>query len=269
MSQRENPFGSMQKGVRRLLGSLERVFARPEMPAVQRRQRASIGLGLAIITPALGVICILDWIAGRHDEAWRMTALVSLLALTLMLLPRWPRPLDIMRFILLLTMSLMALEMAVGANDGTTFVWFFVLPLGIFYLMGEREGALWILAIWVLAAWLFFGRFGSLIYEPSQGVLFMIIYGVLALLGHGLEATRRRVHERLEADKAALEATLADARALSGLLPICAECKRIRDDRGFWSQIETYLDQHSAIELQHALCPDCGSGASTRPEPGS
>ena len=46
-------------------------------------------------------------------------------------------------------------------------------------------------------------------------------------------------------------------KVLSGLLPICASCKRIRDDRGYWSQIEAYLSRHTEAEFSHGLCPEC------------
>jgi len=46
-------------------------------------------------------------------------------------------------------------------------------------------------------------------------------------------------------------------RQLRGLLPICASCKKIRDDEGYWHQIEEYLRVHSEAEFSHSLCPDC------------
>jgi len=49
----------------------------------------------------------------------------------------------------------------------------------------------------------------------------------------------------------------AEVRTLSGLLPICAGCKKIRDDQGYWSQIEVYISKHSEAEFTHGLCPDC------------
>jgi PAS domain S-box-containing protein len=49
----------------------------------------------------------------------------------------------------------------------------------------------------------------------------------------------------------------AEVQTLSGLLPICASCKKIRDDRGCWSQIETYISKHSRAEFSHGLCPEC------------
>lgn len=54
-----------------------------------------------------------------------------------------------------------------------------------------------------------------------------------------------------------LQAALAKVKTLSGLLPICASCKKIRDDQGYWNQIEVYIRDHSEAEFTHGLCPDC------------
>jgi hypothetical protein len=44
---------------------------------------------------------------------------------------------------------------------------------------------------------------------------------------------------------------------LSGLLPICANCKKIRDDQGYWNQVEVYVGSHSEATFSHGICPDC------------
>ncbi len=54
-----------------------------------------------------------------------------------------------------------------------------------------------------------------------------------------------------------LEAALAKVKTLSGLIPICANCKKIRDDEGFWQQVEVYVSQHSDADFSHSICPDC------------
>ena len=54
-----------------------------------------------------------------------------------------------------------------------------------------------------------------------------------------------------------LKAALSQVRKLSGMLPICAACKKIRNDEGYWEQIEAYIRQHSEAEFSHGLCPDC------------
>ena len=47
------------------------------------------------------------------------------------------------------------------------------------------------------------------------------------------------------------------AKALKGLLPICTSCKKIRDDQGYWNQLEIYIREHSEAEFTHGLCPEC------------
>lgn len=54
-----------------------------------------------------------------------------------------------------------------------------------------------------------------------------------------------------------LQLALKDVRQLSGLLPICSHCKKIRDDKGYWSQIETYIQEHSDAEFSHGICREC------------
>ena len=54
-----------------------------------------------------------------------------------------------------------------------------------------------------------------------------------------------------------LQEALRNVRTLNGLLPICASCKKIRDDKGYWNQIECYIREHSNAEFSHGICPDC------------
>ncbi|WP_157471745.1 hypothetical protein [Desulfuromonas sp. DDH964] len=55
-----------------------------------------------------------------------------------------------------------------------------------------------------------------------------------------------------------LQEALANVKILKKLLPICANCKKIRDDSGYWHQIETYISNNSGTLFSHGLCPDCG-----------
>jgi PleD family two-component response regulator len=54
-----------------------------------------------------------------------------------------------------------------------------------------------------------------------------------------------------------LQRALSSVNTLSGLLPICAHCKKIRDDAGYWQDVEIYIRDHSGVVLSHGLCPDC------------
>jgi hypothetical protein len=54
-----------------------------------------------------------------------------------------------------------------------------------------------------------------------------------------------------------LQNALSKIKTLNGLLPICANCKKIRDDKGYWNQVEDYIRKHSTAEFSHGICPDC------------
>jgi PAS domain S-box-containing protein len=71
------------------------------------------------------------------------------------------------------------------------------------------------------------------------------------------EKELRRYSSELEKSNKALQDALADVRILGGMLPICSSCKKIRDDKGYWSQIESYVSEHSGAEFSHGICPEC------------
>lgn len=54
-----------------------------------------------------------------------------------------------------------------------------------------------------------------------------------------------------------LQQTLAEVKTLRGFLPICAKCKKIRDDQGYWKQIESYIEEHSEAQFSHGMCQEC------------
>lgn len=68
---------------------------------------------------------------------------------------------------------------------------------------------------------------------------------------------RKKEEKEREALIGQLQEALANVRQLSGMLPICSACKKIRDDQGYWQQIESYIRIHSEAEFTHSLCPDC------------
>ena len=68
---------------------------------------------------------------------------------------------------------------------------------------------------------------------------------------------RKQLEEEREVLIKALQEALENVKKLSGMLPICASCKKIRDDKGYWNQLETYISQHSEALFSHGLCPGC------------
>ena len=70
--------------------------------------------------------------------------------------------------------------------------------------------------------------------------------------------TRRKIAEiNLKKEHDLLLRAMERIRTLSGLLPICAACKKIRDDKGYWNQLESYIEEHSEVSFSHGMCTDC------------
>ena len=73
-------------------------------------------------------------------------------------------------------------------------------------------------------------------------------------------ALEQSLHEKIKEEEilvGELKAALDQVQKLSGMLPICATCKKIRDDKGYWNKIETYICEHSEAKFTHGMCPDC------------
>ncbi|MGO9569809.1 MAG: hypothetical protein ACLP5H_19930 [Desulfomonilaceae bacterium] len=70
-------------------------------------------------------------------------------------------------------------------------------------------------------------------------------------------AEREKAEQEREQVIVKLQQALAQVKRLSGFLPICASCKKIRDDKGYWQQVEAYIRDHSEVEFSHSLCPEC------------
>ena len=70
-------------------------------------------------------------------------------------------------------------------------------------------------------------------------------------------AERKEAQAKNEQLIVELKNALNEVKKLSGLLPICASCKKIRDDRGYWNQIESYIRDRSEADFSHSICPEC------------
>ncbi|PKN62075.1 MAG: hypothetical protein CVU57_26245 [Deltaproteobacteria bacterium HGW-Deltaproteobacteria-15] len=87
----------------------------------------------------------------------------------------------------------------------------------------------------------------------DRGVPFLNSQGGFAgYIGSCIDVT-----EKVEAQETLQKAQMAEMNKLRGLLPICASCKRVRDDKGYWSMIEVYIREHSEAEFSHGICPTC------------
>jgi signal transduction histidine kinase len=104
----------------------------------------------------------------------------------------------------------------------------------------------------------------------SAAIMTLIVLLSFAIIYHGLsEVNRRRIAEQelekyyehledlVDQRTRELSTALSEVKVLSGLLPICASCKKIRDDQGYWNQIESFIQRYSQAQFSHSICPEC------------
>lgn len=99
--------------------------------------------------------------------------------------------------------------------------------------------------------------------ELKTEVPFLLSQNEIGDMARALNIFKRNVLKRRKAESekekliAELEKALSNVKQLSGLLPICAHCKKIRDDQGYWNQLESYIGDHSEAEFSHSICQEC------------
>lgn len=98
------------------------------------------------------------------------------------------------------------------------------------------------------------------IYKIMNYTLLWTVLAVIAIILIIIGESYRRIskaNQSLTLLNTELVATLAENKTLKGIIPICSYCKKIRDDEGFWDQVEYYISQHTQAEFSHSFCPDC------------
>lgn len=102
--------------------------------------------------------------------------------------------------------------------------------------------------------------FRSLVFLAVAGFLWRLYSRRMAKIEKQKQKLEEQVAKRtaeLQSQKNQLEEALSHVKQLSGLLPICSSCKKIRDDSGYWNKLETYIETHSEADFSHGICPDC------------
>jgi hypothetical protein len=90
-----------------------------------------------------------------------------------------------------------------------------------------------------------------IVYEIWLGLLIMMMNN------QRMEKELKRNEDELRVQIAELGKAMSEVKILKGLLPICSTCKKIRDDQGYWKQLEYYIDEHSEATFTHGICPEC------------
>jgi hypothetical protein len=159
----------------------------------------------------------------------------------------------------------------ISISSGSVFLYIL-----LFYIF-ESLGTIWLSAlvlIPVAAFSFFFGLKGGLalgiLSYPLSRLLFLLFHrspltgsidiamGVTVSVFFGvLVGYLRDLMHKYKGASENLARAISEVKKLSGLLPMCANCKKIRNDEGYWQQVEDYITKHTEAEFSHGLCPDC------------
>jgi len=104
------------------------------------------------------------------------------------------------------------------------------------------------------ARWLLSSPLISVLYTIS---ILLWSFEIIGRVKVRAEEQRRLLESQVKERTQELELALQDVKTLSGLLPICSHCKKIRDDRGYWNSVEHYIARHTDADFTHGICPDC------------
>ena len=214
------------------------------------------------------LISILDIIEGDTREFIVDLVLIAVLAGGLIAIRRSKMEMAIYRATHFLVCLNYFYTVSIGAGYETVLYWTFFMPPLFFFFFGKREGVAWALfflaclGIPMMTPALVDGH----IYSKITVSRFFITFPIVTILCFGLESSRdifgRLLDEKNELllrEKEQLEQALKEIKTLSGMIPICANCKNIRNDEGFWEQVETYVRKRSSAEFSHGICPECAA----------
>lgn len=118
----------------------------------------------------------------------------------------------------------------------------------------------------LLLGWLRMGGRKAGLYDSPAGAAFFVVctlvfFTVLVLATarqlHLLDLARREAVDERDRTIAELQQALDEVRTLQGLLPMCAWCKKVRDDQGYWDDVASYIARHTEASVSHGICPEC------------
>jgi ABC-type multidrug transport system fused ATPase/permease subunit len=169
-------------------------------------------------------------------------------------------------FLVLAVTSVLAVVVSILCLSRNYFIIFqnlYYFPIIIACLYYMKRGFVFstTLAIVYFLLTLAFTRDAAILLQAAVRVVFFLLVATvityLSLVRKRAENLIRTTLAEKEIMANKLQSALAEIKTLSGLVPICAWCKKIRDDKGYWQTVEQYVSEHSQAEFTHSMCPEC------------
>ena len=157
-----------------------------------------------------------------------------------------------------------------GGNQAPSLVWSLVIPMIAVLMCGFRSGLVWLALVFIKLTVFYWltctghpfrqefstpGTLQTAYYVTVAGLVFFTFF-----LAGMSEHFKRRYVAAIEKSEAELKTALDNVKTLKGLVPICAWCRKIRDDKGYWDLVEVYVQKHTDAEFSHGICPECAAG---------
>lgn len=230
------------------------------------RKRQFFGLCIAFAIPLLIGFTIVDYYEGDQIEMGLDIILMMLLTSCFVGIIKFNADFNFYRTTLTLISMTLLYAVSLGAGNETILSWTLIVPILYLFFFGKKEGLAWTITFCTLLLILIINPLGLAIhnYGLPIGLRLVTAFLFVGIIAYGLEASRYKYsmlfkaeQEKLTEEKIRLERALDTVKTLTGLLPICANCKKIRDDDGYWREVEVYIRDHSEAELSHGICPPC------------
>ena len=243
---------------------------------------------VVIGVPAMVAFAVYNLMEANYFLSGMIAVTAIGLVVSWMLLNRLKSGQVIYRITCLLYVMLLVYMLAMGGPGGSKILWMYTFPLITFFLLGRKEGLFWACGIFTVAAILLFVPLPWIDvynYHPQFRFRLVASFFIVTTITYWLQAFRDRYQTKLKQEHRQLvfekrrlrieiverkiiqqeketliqelKATLEKVNTLRGLIPICANCKSIRDDKGYWNRLEGYIQKHSDAEFSHGICPDC------------
>lgn len=231
-----------------------------QLSTEEKRKRIYVFTVVAVSIPVLLVFGIMHYqMDGWLKSSWANFAITGLLSAIVLIARKAKDGRNAYRVGLAGISIFLLYVLALGLADRGDVLWFFIYPLVSFFIFGIVEGIIWIIMIMIPAfIIILFPSFTNAFVFSSDFILrFIVSIVIITFVAGLLESLRLYFYKELKKQKIELEIALQNVKTLSGLIPICATCKKIRDDKGYWQAVEQYISTHTDALFSHGICEDC------------
>lgn len=231
------------------------ILGRTDLDVTERRRRIFLALGVAVAVPAILVLDVIGEPERGSVETILDSLTIAVLIAIIILIRFLPSGTLLYRLAALTVGASLPFYLILDPGDGSRVLWSFAFPLAFIFLLGKREGAVWTGLFLLVGAFVLSTGMAYLSFETQ--VRYLVTFLLCTILAYIIESLRERYDNESRELIEQLEKALSEVKTLEGLLPICANCKKIRDDTGYWNQIEAYFQDHSDARFTHSVCPEC------------